>query len=102
MAALFFSAPANCAERAFDEVVDELALGADRRTIVLERKLRIAGPVQRGRRQRALRIGACEGLEARHRGGVVAALELIKRRVVGALLGDDVGCSSEASLRCSR
>src|SRR5437867_1791051 len=56
---------------------DELPLRRDRAAEILERVLRVPRPVQRRGCERTLRVGACEGLEARNRGGVAAVLELI-------------------------
>ena len=70
-----------------DQVQQQLALRRDRTAIVASRVLRIAEPVLRRRGEGALRIGLDEGAEAGDRTLVVAALELVERSVVGALLG---------------
>ena len=65
---------------------DELPLRGDRAAEILLRVLRVADPVLRGRRERALRIRLDERLEAGDRGAVAAGLELVERGVVGTLL----------------
>src|SRR6202011_1380673 len=69
---------------------EQLALGRDGGTKILLCVLCVSGPIHRRRRQRASRIGARERLEACRRRRIIAALELIERGIVRALLGANV------------
>src|SRR6185437_7612948 len=73
---------------AVGELLQQLALRGDRALVIASRVLRIADPVLRRRRERAARIRLQESVESRDGAGVVAALELVERAVVRALLGD--------------
>ena len=70
---------------------DQLALRGNGRAVVLLRELRIADPVLRRRRERALWIRLDEGAEASDRRRVVGGPELIVCGVVTTLLVRDVG-----------
>ena len=67
-------------------VGDQQTLRGDRRAIVLAGVLRVADPILRGRRERALRIIFDEAREIRDGPAIIAALELVERGVVRALL----------------
>ena len=77
--------------RAVRPQLDQLPLRRDRGAIVLARELRVADPVLRRRCERAARVGLDERLEAGDGAGVVAALELVERAVVGTLLAGGRG-----------
>src|SRR5512136_357578 len=61
---------------------NQLALRGDRAAEILLRKLGVADPVLRRRRERALRVRLDEGLEPADRRGIVATLELLERGIV--------------------
>src|SRR5438477_8758882 len=81
---------------------DQRALRGDRCAIVLARVVRIAHPVLCRRGERALRIILYEGREVGDRAHVVAALELIERSVIGALLGGGIAYGTRRGQRTGR
>src|SRR5215475_9278027 len=68
----------------------QLSLRRDRPAVIALRVLSVTLPVHRGRGERAARIRADETLEARDRGRIAAALELVEGGVVSALLGGQI------------
>src|SRR6185437_5040545 len=69
---------------------EQAPLRRDRCAVIAPRVLRVAEPVLRRRGERALRPGLDEAAEGGDRRLVLAALELVERAVVRALLGRGV------------
>ncbi len=86
---------------AVGKLLQQLALRGDRALVIAPRVLRIADPVLRRRRERAARIRLDESVETGDCAGVVAALELVERAVVRALLGDAFRGISRGRRRCN-